>query len=86
MPRVVVVNAAHGDPAPQQDIGVDRHIGAGVDQAAEHVTAAGPQHLQTLRDDIRHAAHLDHGVGAVGPAQRPDLVDDGLCRQCGRYR
>ena len=23
-----------------------------------------------------HAADLDHGIGAVGPAQRPDLIDD----------
>ena len=45
MPRMVVVNAAHGDPAPQQDIGVDGHIGARIDQTAEYIAAAGPQHL-----------------------------------------
>ena len=42
---MVVVDAAHGDPAPQQDIGIDGHIDGRIDQTTEYIATAGPQHL-----------------------------------------
>ena len=68
MPRVIVVDPTHGDPALDKHVGVNRYVGVGIDQTAEHVPAAGAQHLQPLRDDFRNPAHFDHGIGAVRPA------------------
>ncbi len=80
VPRVVVVDAAHGDPSLHQHIGVDRDVRVRVDQAAEHVAAADAQHLQALRDHLGHAADFDHSVGAVGRHSLRDLGDDVLFR------
>lgn len=75
MARMVIVHAAHSDAAFDQHIGINCYISVGIDQTGDYVAAADPQHLQTLRKDLRRAAYLDHHIGAVRRAKRPDLLD-----------
>ena len=73
---MVVVDAPQGDPFFYEEVGVDRNIGIGVDEAGQRVPTADAQHLHSGRDHGWNTANLDHGIDAIGWRKLTHLSND----------
>ena len=72
---MVVMDAGDGEHAPEYAVSVQGDVGVREHDAGDGVPPASAEHIKTLGDDRRVAAHLDDYIGAVRGAGMADRGD-----------